>query len=161
MNSTLNHAVNAANHIAEDAKGRATHVASYTRTSFLEYGTQALKLLGALRALEIGAVDSVLGRVGLQRRQSGAMLPIMWFTAGALVAGGAAIAFAPSSGKDLRRRVARWIDSGVTDVEKDAKHVEARASETVESVKKDATSKATDGVDAARKSLDGGKHGLA
>lgn len=161
MNSTLKEAANAATHITDDVKGRASHVGIHARTSLLEYGTQALKLLGALRALEIGAVDSVLARVGVGRRQSGSMLPVIWFTAGALVAGGAALAFAPSSGKDLRRRVARWIDSGGTEVEKDTKGIETHVSETAEAAKRDATSKVSHGSEAARKSLDGGGHGVA
>ena len=102
MNTILNHAMKS----ADDA-------APHSRPSVIEYATQGLKLFGALRALEIGAVEALLGRVGLARRQS-AVTPLFWFAAGAILGGGAALALSPAAGQPLRSRLARILDGGVT-----------------------------------------------
>lgn len=86
--------------------------------SWLDYGTRAVKLLTAARSLQLG-VEALLGHTGL-RRTSGPLAPALWFTAGVLVGGGAAVALAPASGKELRRRLARWIEGGAAEAEQDA-----------------------------------------
>ncbi len=50
------------------------------------------------------AVEYALERLGLQRRQS-ALRPAMFFAAGAVVAGGLAIYFAPTLGQKLRAQI--------------------------------------------------------
>lgn len=104
----VNHAAHEAAHSAAEVKARATHGAREARTTWLEYGAQALRLVGALRALELGSVSSVLARVGLSRKAS-PMGPALWFTAGAVVGGGAALVFAPMSGKELRSRASKFL----------------------------------------------------
>lgn len=110
MKPNLNHAVHAVESTVDDAVARGRGAAGHAKTSVMEYGTQALKLVAALRALESDAVDSVLGRVGLARKPSG-LQPVLWFAAGALVGGGAALALAPSI-KTLRHRFSRFLDGG-------------------------------------------------
>jgi len=111
MNSTLNHAMNSANHTMHDVKSGARELADHGKTNLLEVGTQVLHFIGALRALEIGAVDSVLGKVGLSRRPS-SLTPLMWLAAGAVIGGGVALALAPTSGKKLRARLSSFLDGG-------------------------------------------------
>jgi len=141
MNATVHH-------VLKDVQALARDFASPAHaTSWIEYGTQALKFFGALRALELGPVDSLLGRVGLGKRDA-AVGPVIWLAAGAVIGGGVALAMAPMSGKKLRRRLARFIDSGAVEVESGVKELEARA----EGGKKRMTSKAN-GV--------GGRHSAA
>ena len=130
MNPILDRVLKLASHAADESR---------PRPSVIEYATQALKLFGALRALEIGAVDSLLTRVGLGRREH-TVSPLIWFAAGAVVGGGTALAFAPASGKQLRQRLARFLDP----------------SHGVE-LEKPLPAKMTDGVASARKT-NGGKH---
>jgi hypothetical protein len=119
MNATVNH-------VLKDVQALARDFASPAHpTSWIEYGTQALKFFGALRALELGPVESLLGRVGLGKRDA-TIGPVIWLAAGAVVGGGVALAMAPMSGKKLRRRIARFIDSGTTEIESDVKELEAR-----------------------------------
>ncbi len=109
-----------------ELKERTKDVANHSRTTLLEYGTHALKLVAALRALEIEAVDSLLGRVGLGRRQS-SLRPLWWFAAGAMVGGGVVFVLAPSSGKELRERAKRFLRAS-KDVEVQAQHSEPEVS---------------------------------
>lgn len=119
MNATVHH-------VMKDVQALARDFASPAHpTSWIEYGTQALKFFGALRALELGPVDSLLGRVGLGKRDP-TIGPVIWLAAGALVGGGVALAMAPMSGKKLRRRLARFIDSGATEPESNVKELEVR-----------------------------------
>jgi len=119
MNATVHH-------VMKDVQALARDFASPAHpTSWIEYGTQALKFFGALRALELGPVDSLLGRVGLGKRDA-TLGPVIWLAAGAVVGGGVALALAPMSGKKLRRRLARFIDSGTTELESDAKELVVR-----------------------------------
>lgn len=85
--------------------------ADHGKTNLLEVGTQVLHFIGALRALEIGAVDSVLGTVGLIRRPN-SPTALIWLAAGAVIGGGVALALAPTSGKKLRARLSSLLDGG-------------------------------------------------
>jgi hypothetical protein len=88
---------------------RMRDAASSARVNFIDLGTQVLRLVNNLRDGERQRLDSVLGRVGLYRRQSGALGPILWFTAGAVVGGGAGILLAPTVGQGVRERMARLL----------------------------------------------------
>lgn len=66
------------------------------RSGILDFGTQALKLLNSIRAQEHRLVGSALEHIGLQRRES-SLRPVMWFGAGAVVAGTAVLLVIPSS----------------------------------------------------------------
>jgi hypothetical protein len=83
----------------------------HTRSSLVDLGAQALKLTDSLRAIESRGVDSLLGRFGLQRRES-ALGRVMWFAAGAVTAGAIVLLLAPEAGKRLRGRIARLWESG-------------------------------------------------
>ena len=88
---------------------RMKDAASSARISFLDLGTQVLRLVNNLRDGERHRLDSVLGRVGLYRRHDTALGPILWFTAGAVVGGGAGILLAPTVGQGLRDRMSRLL----------------------------------------------------
>ena len=100
MNSVVNSAQNAAAQAADQVRSSA----SDTRASLIDFGVQAMKFVNHLRAQESRVVDSALDHIGLQRRES-ALRPVLWFAAGAVVAGGAALVLAPSSGEKLRKRM--------------------------------------------------------
>jgi gas vesicle protein len=100
----MNSVVNSAQHAASQAVDQVRSSANETRASLLDLGVQALKFVNHLRVNESRVVDSALDRIGLQRRES-AMRPALWFAAGAVVAGGAALVLAPSSGEKLRKRL--------------------------------------------------------
>ena len=84
----------------------------YTRGSLNEFGTQAQKLINSLGELETRGVDSLLDRFGLQRRES-ALRPVMWFAAGAVVAGVVVFALVPTARKNLRERIAHLFERQV------------------------------------------------
>jgi hypothetical protein len=92
-----------------DTAERAVH---HTRGSLIEVGTQAQKLINALGALETRGVQSLLDRVGLQRRTS-ALRPVMWLAAGAVVAGVAVFVLRPTARKGLRERIAHLFERQV------------------------------------------------
>ena len=110
----MNSVVNNAQHAASNAVDQVKSTASDTRASLVDFGVQALKFVNHLRAQESRVVDSALDQIGLQRRES-AIRPVLWFAAGAVVAGGAALVFAPSSGEKLRKRLIELLsDAGET-----------------------------------------------
>lgn len=115
MNSVLNNAQHAASQAVDQAK----NTASDTRASLIDLGVQALKLFNHARAQESRVVDSALDHIGLQRRQS-ALRPALWFAAGAVVAGGAALVFAPSSGEKLRTRLIELLSNAGETVKRSA-----------------------------------------
>ena len=89
------------NSISDTAMQTADHLksaGSRTRLSVLDLGVQTMKLLNTMRAQEMRTVESVLGRIGLQRREN-PLRPLALFFAGAAVAGGAALLIAPTSGR--------------------------------------------------------------
>jgi hypothetical protein len=89
---------------AERAAHQVKDTAAHTRASLLDLGAQALRFWNDMRTAELRGVDSVLGRIGLQRRAS-APSPIVWFVAGAAVAGVVLFVLAPTQGKKLRERI--------------------------------------------------------
>jgi hypothetical protein len=89
-----------ASHAVEQVKS----TASTTRANLVDLGLQAMKLVNSVRAQESHAVDSVLGHIGLQRRES-PLRPLLFFAAGAVVAGSLVLILAPTSGKKLRLKI--------------------------------------------------------
>jgi hypothetical protein len=73
-------------------------------------GAQATQLLDAVRSQRVRALESLLDRVGLQRRH-GVLRPALFVIAGAVAAGVAVLAFAPTSGKGLRARIENTLRS--------------------------------------------------
>ena len=118
MNSVVNHAQHAAFTAADQVKS----AADGTRSSLIELGVQALKLFNHVRAQETRYVDSALDHIGLQRRES-ALRPVLWFAAGAVVAGGAALVLAPSSGEMLRKRLIELLSTAGDSVKSAAEGV--------------------------------------
>ncbi len=115
----MNSITDSAGHATDQIKETATRTAAHAKGSFLEFGTQVLRLVNGLRVFEMGGADNLLDRVGLQR-QKGALSPLMWFAAGAAVAGSAVLVLSPSSSQKLRRQIAKLFTDGVDD----AKQVE-------------------------------------
>lgn len=116
---------------AKEAVHSVEHAASHARGSVIELATQALKMANSFRSMRAtDAVDSVLGRVGLQR-QSSMLVPIGIFVAGATLGGLVGLALAPSAGKKLRKRVARFLWSEIDAVEEQASKVAERVTDTV------------------------------
>ena len=87
----------------------AERAADRTRSSLADLGTQALKLVDSLRTMETRRMNSLLDRMGLQRRQS-ALRPALWFAAGAASAGAIVLLFAPESGKKLRDHFVQLLE---------------------------------------------------
>lgn len=82
----------------------AERAVDHTRSSLVDLGAEALKLTDSLRAIETRAVDSLLARFGLRRREGG-LGRMVWFAAGAVAAGAIVFLLAPESGKGLRARI--------------------------------------------------------
>lgn len=156
MNSTIQNAVDTATNAAGNLKSEASDVASSARSSLHDYGKMALKGLAALRSFEREALESTLGSLGLQRKSS-AFTPALWFAAGAVVGGGAALVFAPSSGQKFRKRLATWIGGGVDEIEKDAKKLEDRIGDGIVDAKKQISNVAQDISHNAKQVLDHAK----
>jgi hypothetical protein len=95
---------NTADHATEHVKEAASHV----RTSMLDLSTQVIRFINGAREAQGRGMDSVLDRMGLQRRQS-ALGPILWFTVGAVAAGTAVLLMSPTTGKKLRQRIASFL----------------------------------------------------
>jgi hypothetical protein len=107
---------NTTDHAAEQVKEAASHA----RTTFLDLSTQVMKLINGAREAEGRGVEAVLDRLGLQRRTS-ALGPVLWFAVGAAVAGTSVVLMTPTSGKKLRRRIARFLGGEVEAVTTEAK----------------------------------------
>ena len=131
MNSIADTAGNA----TEQIKDTASRTAAFAKGSLLDFGTQALKLVNGLRAFEMRTADGLLDRVGLQRRES-MMTPVLWFTAGALVAGTAAFMLSPMSGKALRKRIAKMLTDGLDEAKHLEHDVETKLGDVVADAKK-------------------------
>ena len=124
---------------AGDTIDRVGNGARHARTSLLDFGTQVLRLVNSLGVLERNAVDSLIGRVGLQRRESG-LGPVMWFATGGALVGGAILALSPRTRNELGSRLARMFEDGV-DASKEtlqtAEHaVEVKLEHTYDDAKK-------------------------
>jgi hypothetical protein len=120
-----------ADHAAEHMKD----VASHARGTMLDLAAQAMKLVSGAREAEGRGVDTLLDRMGLQRRRSG-FVPVLWLAAGAIAAAGVVLLLAPTSGKSLRKRIAGFLDDG-KEIGKDtlatqAEKVERRVGEAVQ-----------------------------
>jgi len=94
---------------AERAVHQVKDTAAHTRSALFDFGAQALRLVNDIRAAEVRGVDSVLGGLGLQRRES-ALRPVLWFVAGAAVAGAVVFFLAPTQGKKIRDGLRSVID---------------------------------------------------
>ncbi len=122
----MNSAISNAQHVASHAVDQVKAGADSTRSSLIDLGVQALKFFNHVRAQESRYVDSALDTIGLQRRES-ALRPVLWFAAGAVVAGGAALVLAPTSGDKLRKRLIQLLSTAGDDV----KHAAENVAETV------------------------------
>ena len=123
--------------IADTADNAVDHVketATRAKGNLLDFGTQILKFVNTLRVMETRAADGLLDRVGLQRRE-GALRPVLWFAAGAVVAGSVALILTPVSGKQLRRRIAKMLDDGLDEAKHVEAAVEARIEDAVDGIK--------------------------
>jgi hypothetical protein len=76
-------------------------LASSSRAGLDDFGTQVARMLTSWRAIERRGVDTLLDRMGLQRRQS-VLRPIFWVTAGAVLGGCAVYVLAPRAGETIR-----------------------------------------------------------
>ncbi len=92
-----------ADHVADHARN-ATLMA---RTSLMDLGSQALRLINNIRERESNGV--FLAHVG-RRHDPNRLSPALWFGAGAAVASGAFLFFAPR-GADLRSRIGSLMNS--------------------------------------------------
>jgi hypothetical protein len=96
--------------VTDTAERAVHHAAAHTRSSLIDLGAQALRLVNDIRAAEVRGVDSVLGSLGLQRRES-ALRPVVWFVAGAAVAGAVVFILAPTQGKKIRDGILSALDT--------------------------------------------------
>ena len=118
---------NTADHVAEHMKDATSHA----RGTLLDLAGQAMKLVNGAREAESRGMDTLLDRMGLQRRRSG-LVPVLWFAAGAIAAGGIVLLLAPTSGKSLRKRIAGFLDDGKETLATQAEKVEHRVEEAVQ-----------------------------
>jgi hypothetical protein len=93
---------------AEHATEHVRHAASHAGTSLLDLSTQVFRFINGVREAQGRGVETVLDRLGLQRRQS-ALGPVLWFAAGAVAAGTAVLLLSPESGKKVRQRMASFL----------------------------------------------------
>ena len=144
--------LNTGSHAVDQVKD----TASSARGAVLDLGVQALKFLNTVRSEEYRLVGSALESVGLQRRES-SLRPVLWFAAGAVLAGSAVLLLAPTSGRKLRNKILRVFGSTeeaatdlaksmATNVKNAEKRVAAYAAAGVEEAKADAA-KVTNGHD--------------
>jgi gas vesicle protein len=110
----------------------AGHATEQLKETFVDLSAQAMKLFNNLREAEDRGMETVLERLGLQRRQS-ALTPALWFAGGAVVAGAAVLLLAPTSGKKLRQRIATILDGEVQELTSQASSLEQRLEETLKS----------------------------
>ncbi len=95
------------NRMADQLRGGTSNATA----SLVDLGVQTLKLINSVRARQAGPLGSAFGRLGFKRRGSAAA-PFMFFTAGAIVAGGVALLVTPTSGKVLRGQIrGLWSDA--------------------------------------------------
>jgi gas vesicle protein len=133
---------NTADQAVDQVKETAAHAAGFAKGNLLDLGTQVLKFVNNLRVMEMRGADNLLDRVGLQRRES-SLRPILWFAAGAIAAGSVVLMLAPASGKQLRNRIARMLDDGLTEAKHVAKDVELKVEGTIADAKKTVTTATT------------------
>jgi hypothetical protein len=107
----------------DHAGTQVVRTASHARGSAIELGAQALRLFNNIREAEGRTFESVLSRIGLERRHS-ALRPILWFAAGAALAGGAALLFTPMKGVELVERIARSARRAVSGLESAAHRID-------------------------------------
>jgi len=115
---------------ADQAADRVKDGASHVRGTLLELSTQVIKLINSAREAEGRGMDTVLHRLGLERRRS-ALGPVLWFTAGAVAAGTVVLLTAPTSGKGIRRAIASFFDHEVDEVGSQAGAAGRRVEEVV------------------------------
>jgi hypothetical protein len=118
---------NTADHVAEHMKDATSHA----RGTLFDLAAQAMKLVNGAREAESRGMDTLLDRMGLQRRRSG-LVPVLWFAAGAIAAGGVVLLLAPTSGKSLRKFIAGFLDDGKDTLATQAEKVEHRVEAAVQ-----------------------------
>jgi hypothetical protein len=109
-------ASHAVSHVSDSARS--------ARDDLVALGVQAMKLLNAYRPHDGSGFDSVLGRIGLRRRES-ILRPLAFFAAGAAVGGAAVLLLSPGAVTALRGRINELL--GVAGHGGGAKAVEASA----------------------------------
>ncbi|HEY1697909.1 MAG TPA: hypothetical protein VGG39_37365 [Polyangiaceae bacterium] len=87
----------------------------YARSNMIDLGTQVLRLVNNVRDAQMRGVDSMFGRLGY-RRQSMAR-PLLWFAAGAVVAGGVALFLAPMTGDEMVQKASNLLGRAADDVQ--------------------------------------------
>jgi gas vesicle protein len=132
---------------ADESMKTVSHGAQHARRSLIDFGTQVLKVVNTFGVLE-RAGESLMTRMGLQRRRS-PVAPVLWFAAGGIVVGGAVLAFTPRSGKELRARIARLFDGAIDTTEESVKG----GVEHAEKLGKSVASRLDSTVDDARKNV--------
>lgn len=93
---------------AEHATEHVRHAASHAGASLVDLSTQVLRFFNGVREAQGRGVETVLDRLGLQRRQS-ALGPVIWFAVGAVAAGTAVLLLSPESGKKMRQRIGSFL----------------------------------------------------
>ncbi|HEY4014982.1 MAG TPA: hypothetical protein VGM06_16680 [Polyangiaceae bacterium] len=76
-------------------------LASSSRAGLDDFGTQVERTLNSWRNIERRGVDSLLDRMGLQRRPS-ILRPVLWAMAGAVLGGCVVHVLAPRAGETIR-----------------------------------------------------------
>jgi hypothetical protein len=138
----MNSIANSAEHAASQVKEAATHTATRAKGNLMDFGTQVLKFVNNLRVMEMRGADNLLDRIGLQRQKS-SLGPVLWFAAGAVTAGSVALVLSPTSGKELRRKIAKFLTTGIDDAKHLGHDVQAKVEGAVAEVKKSVIAPAT------------------
>jgi hypothetical protein len=119
--------------LTKDIQGvgdQVARTATHARANFVDLGIQVLRFVNNMREAEERGVESILSRLGLQRRQSTAR-PVLWFAAGAVVAGGAALLLAPMKGEQLIRKMTKTVSGAADEVESTVKHAAGEVKDKV------------------------------
>ncbi|HEY6462282.1 MAG TPA: YtxH domain-containing protein [Polyangiaceae bacterium] len=109
----------------------------YARSNMIDLGTQVLRLVNNVRDAQIRGVDSMFGRLGYQRRSIAK--PLLWFAAGAVVAGGVALFLAPMTGDELMQKATNLLGRAADDVQHKAMDAVDKVRGTTHELAKEAT----------------------
>ena len=122
-NEEAGHAVGTAKHAFGTAKVGAEHAAATVQETWLDGVKAVTGLVSALRHFQ---AEDALALVGLTRRRS-PLATIGLFGAGALVGAGVTMLFAPLSGAETRRRIAKAFEGLKGEAEDTLHRAEAEA----------------------------------
>ncbi|MGH7293826.1 MAG: YtxH domain-containing protein [Polyangiaceae bacterium] len=133
--------------LTKDIQGvgdQVARTATHARGGLVDLGVQVLRFVNNIREAEERGVESILSRLGLQRRQSMAR-PVLWFAAGAIVAGGAALLFAPMTGEQLLRKLTKAVGGAADEVGSTVKHAAGEVKDKVRDLTGTSTRQAPNG----------------